>query len=42
MTAVLGYIAAVTLVVLAIRRVDRESWRPTRFERLVDEDPDER
>ena len=42
MIAVLGYLVAVGLVALAIRRADREPGRPSRFERLVDEDADER
>ena len=40
--AVLGYLAAVALGVLAIRRVDRRAPRSDRFTRLVDEDSDER
>lgn len=37
---VIGYLACVVIVVLAIRRVDREPPGADRFTRMVDEGPD--
>ena len=37
---VIGYVAAVALAVLAIRRVDRGAGRTSRLTRLMDQDED--